>query len=852
MKHWFLLAVLMLAVLFAPKTVSAAEAGGEYDDITWQYDGTTKTLTIGGSGAITATEMEDGSYGYPWQSLIDNGEVEIVEVEEGITNLAGVSFYGVKEARLPKSYMEGSFSVYRLEDYFNDSLEELAFPDTEYYGCEDGAVCYIADYGNTLEYVPAGRTRVLTVAADISSCGYYLQLNADKLEGIRFEGNFFYGIAEKITKTSDDTVFTLQYQTGNPTWANAASEFKSLIDAHPDTFRLATYDPYGDGSIRGTLNSKISWVYKDGKLTISGTGAIPATESSYTPAYKRFPISQLVIGEGITKIGDNFLPYCAPYESNSFGKPAKITFPSTLTSIGVHALPQFTGTSLTLPAKLKTIGDRNFYDCSALKTLTIPDSVTSIGNSCFTGTPKMTKVTIGSGLKTLHPYAFATRHDNSGIKKFVVSEDNAYFSSDSKGALLNKKQTKLLLVPSQMTGTYTVPSTVTTMEERTFWGSNLTTVNLGAKVKTMVEYQFGTAEKLEAINVDAANPYYSSVDGVLYNKEQTELIKYPMLKADTSYTVGSKTTSIAYAAFFQVNSLNSVTVPSSVKSIGNLAFLGAENLTKISLAEGLTTIGNSALGATGIKTLVIPSTVTDLRSGLVGEAKLYFRGNVPTSMSLFLVSGKTVYYPKNDTTWTAFKAQCEENYITATWKTWTPPTYLKASMITLSKTSMTYTGKVLKPTVTVKVGTKKLTVDTHYTVSFKNNVNVGTATVTVKGTGSPTKSGSYIGSAKKTFKITKATQPMTVTAVKKTVKASALKTAKVTVTALTVEKAKGTVTYAKVSGSSKLTVNKTTGKITVAKGTKAGTYKIKVEVTAKGNSNYKRGKKTVTVTIIVK
>mgnify|MGYP002623263343 CR=1 FL=1 len=93
---------------------------------------------------------------------------------------------------------------------------------------------------------------------------------------------------------------------------------------------------------------------------------------------------------------------------------------------------------------------------------------------------------------------------------------------------------------------------------------------------------------------------------------------------------------------------------------------------------------------------------------------------------------------------------------------------------------------------------------------------------------------------------------LTVKATKKTVKYATVKKKAVTVTPLKVTKAKGTITYAKVSGSARLTVNKKTGKVTVRKGTKKGTYKAKVRVTAAGNSSYKKGTKTVTVTVVVK
>ena len=159
----------------------------------------------------------------------------------------------------------------------------------------------------------------------------------------------------------------------------------------------------------------------------------------------------------------------------------------------------------------------------------------------------------------------------------------------------------------------------------------------------------------------------------------------------------------------------------------------------------------------------------------------------------------------------------------------------------------TYTGKALKQSVVVKNGSVTLKNGTDYTISYKNNKNAGKATVTIKG------KGNYTGSITKTFSIKKATQPMTVTANKKTVKASKLKKAKVLVKkAITVKNNKGFVTYKKVSGSKYLTINKK-GVITVKKAKyKKQTLKFKVKATAKGNANYKSGSKTITVKIKIK
>jgi hypothetical protein len=102
----------------------------------------------------------------------------------------------------------------------------------------------------------------------------------------------------------------------------------------------------------------------------------------------------------------------------------------------------------------------------------------------------------------------------------------------------------------------------------------------------------------------------------------------------------------------------------------------------------------------------------------------------------------------------------------------------------------------------------------------------------------------------------KAVQPMSVKAVKKTVKVKKLKKKAQTVKPITVKSAQGTVTY-KITGGNKkskkvLKINSKNGKITVKKKTKKGTYKVKVTVTAAGNNQYKSGSKTIDVSVKVK
>lgn len=177
---------------------------------------------------------------------------------------------------------------------------------------------------------------------------------------------------------------------------------------------------------------------------------------------------------------------------------------------------------------------------------------------------------------------------------------------------------------------------------------------------------------------------------------------------------------------------------------------------------------------------------------------------------------------------------------------WIVFTIKPAEGLEVSVKNATYTGKALKPAVTVKNAQGVLLdLDKDYTVAYADNTNAGKGKVTV------TAMGNYAGTYEAEFTIAKAKNTMTVKA--KAVKAKAKKTTKLAAKKVfTVKKAQGKVTYklAKKVKNVKLAKN---GKLTVKKGLKKGkTIKVKVKVTAKGNANYKKLVKTVTVKVKIK
>ncbi len=143
----------------------------------------------------------------------------------------------------------------------------------------------------------------------------------------------------------------------------------------------------------GTCGEGVTWEYADGKLTISGTGAMADYSHSNWRPWNGFygNISSVVIGSGVTYIGENAFYSC--------GNITSVTFEagSQLSRIGQTAFqfcnnPGFT--SITFPNSLQSIDYAAFQRCDYLTNITIPANVTSIGNFAFAGCAALATATI--------------------------------------------------------------------------------------------------------------------------------------------------------------------------------------------------------------------------------------------------------------------------------------------------------------------------------------------------------------------------------------------------------------------------------------------------------------------------
>ena len=119
----------------------------------------------------------------------------------------------------------------------------------------------------------------------------------------------------------------------------------------------------------------------------------------------------------------------------------------------------------------------------------------------------------------------------------------------------------------------TIPASVTNIGNKAFeHASSLTSITIPAGVTSIGDSAFYGATKLTSITVDAGNQNFTSIDGVLFNKDATTLIQYPLGKTETKYSIPAGVTSIGESAIEQASSLTSITIPASVASIGDYAF----------------------------------------------------------------------------------------------------------------------------------------------------------------------------------------------------------------------------------------------------------------------------------------
>ncbi len=179
--------------------------------------------------------------------------------------------------------------------------------------------------------------------------------------------------------------------------------------------------------------------------------------------------------------------------------------------------------------------------------------------------------------------------------------------------------------------------TVTSIDWGDYNYESLISVTIPDSVTFIASSVFTDCSNLQNIIVDAANECYASVNGVLYNGNKTELIRYPAGKTASSFSIPNSVTSIGWNAFNGCTSLTSVTIPNNVTSIGSYAFEDCTSLTSVTIPNSVTSIGSYAFeDCTSLTSVTIPNSVTSIAESAFCNTGYYNNKNNWTNGVLYI------------------------------------------------------------------------------------------------------------------------------------------------------------------------------------------------------------------------
>ena len=369
------------------------------------------------------------------------------------------------------------------------------------------------------------------------------QIDAGAFSGSSFEKVFFLSSDVAIDDGADIPASTVIY-------GDAGSTAESYAQAHGNTFAKVLYS--------GSVNT-IEWrIYDDRVMLLSGIGSTGNYNNSKRPwAEYEDSFSDVVVGEGITKLGDRTF--------YAYKKVLK---------------------SITLPNTLEYIGASVFSDCTALTEIKLPNnSLRSLGNSAFGGC---------TGIKHFHiPGTVWSMHNSfsgcTGIETITVDWMSTYSRAED-GILYNLDKSEILFVYSLDGTTLTIPKTARNIQSSAL----------------------DLCTELERFECEEGSKYYTAADGVLYaNTSQGKMLAMAPKKLAGKLVVPDDVAVVGQNAFNGCTLLTEVQLPVSLTKIDGATFRFCSSLAKINIPESVTYIGQRAFeGCSSLpEVLTIPKSV---------------------------------------------------------------------------------------------------------------------------------------------------------------------------------------------------------------------------------------------------
>ena len=553
------------------------------------------------------------------------------------------------------------------------------------------------------------------------------------------------------------------------------------------------YDDVSEIIDSGTCGQNINWTLQsDGLLSISGVGKMSTYASTAYP-WKNYSniITVISMDEGITSISD--------YSFSDLINVVNVNLPKSLENIGRSS---FSGCvslyNVTIKGNIgdyafykcgnlhevvigdgiQKIGNRAFAECSSLYSINLPNTLSELGASAFYKCRSLSSISIPGSVKTIGNYSFYLCRSMNTVSfgnGIIAIGEHAFESCNS---------IKNLIIPGSMTS----------IGKSSFWGcSGLESLTIENGCSCIEEYAFYECSELKNVFLP-----------------------------DSIMTIGK-------AAFYNCYSIEMINLPSSMARIEDSTFAYCFGLKYIYIPDNIKSIGAYAFTGCGFKTFTIPNNVVTIEKRVFSECysleSVFIHDNVLSIESdSFLGCNLLTLYGSDDSYSKMYASEYSISFVDP-WK-------LQYAEVSIMEDSIVYTGELVKPQITVTLAGKLLVSDTDFRVSYKNNANAGTATITITGIGD------YTGTVSRTFIIARAAQSLSA-------KISADSVAVGKTIIMTASGAKETSEYSYTSSNTKVATVSTKGVVT---GKSAGTVTITVKTPQ--TKNYNAASKTVKITVI--